>query len=219
MLSGKAGVMYCHMGFGDGLLHPLWQAMKESDIPITTFLPTHMERSEALIEDGAKWIRKGGYVDLTCRTVKARLALRKYQQEGLPMEHVMVSSDSYGSLPSFDDNGQLVRYTYGHPKAFLQFIWKMYFQEQWPLDRILPLLTKNPAKYLKLKGKGEIAVGSDADLLLLDKNTLKLKSVLAKGEVMMTSKWVHQGMFGAPNPDRAGPKPKRSHSFNNNACC
>ncbi|EKX41719.1 hypothetical protein GUITHDRAFT_74499 [Guillardia theta CCMP2712] len=219
LLSGKAGVMYCHMGFGDGLLQPLWKAMKESDIPITTFLPTHMERSEALIEDGARWIRKGGYVDFTCRTVKARLALRKYHQEGLPMDHVMVSSDSYGSLPSFDDDGNLVRYTYGHPKAFLQFIWKMYFQEQWPLDRILPLVTKNPAKFLKLKGKGEISVGSDADVLLLDKNTLKLKSVLAKGEVMMTPKWVHQGMFGTPNPEKVGSKPKRSHSFNNNTSC
>jgi beta-aspartyl-dipeptidase (metallo-type) len=57
ILSGKAGVMYCHMGTGSDLLAPLWQAVKETQVPISTFLPTHMERSEALIEDGAKWVK------------------------------------------------------------------------------------------------------------------------------------------------------------------
>ena len=51
----------------------------------------------------------------------------------------------------------------------------------------------------QLKGKGKLEVGSDADILLLDKNTLKLKSVLAKGRIVMTPKWTHQGMFGVSN--------------------
>lgn len=70
ILSGKAGVMYCHIGTGSSLLGPLWNVVKQTQVPIQTFLPTHMERSEALIEDGAKWVREGGYVDFTCRTLK-----------------------------------------------------------------------------------------------------------------------------------------------------
>lgn len=148
ILAGKAGVMYCHIGTGPTLLGPLWQVVNESQVPIQTFLPTHMERSEALIEDGAKWVKAGGYIDFTCRTLKARLALKRLDQDGVPLERVMVSSDSYGSLPTFDDEGNLIKYTYGKTKAFLQFLFKMYFQEMWPMDKILPLMTSNPASFL-----------------------------------------------------------------------
>ncbi len=70
ILAGKAGVMYCHIGNGPDLLGPLWRVVKETQVPIQTFLPTHMERSEALINDGANWVKAGGYVDFTCRTLK-----------------------------------------------------------------------------------------------------------------------------------------------------
>eukprot|EP00961_Rhodomonas_salina_P087754 1180361-Rhodomonas_salina.1 len=145
MLAGKAGVMYCHMGPGTGYLTPLWKVVRETEIPMQTFLPTHMERSEELIADGAKWCNEGGYIDLTCRTVKAQLALVKYLAEGVPMDHVMVSSDSYGSLPTYDEEGRLIRYAAAHTKAMLQFLWKMYFHHLWPLERILPHMTKTPA--------------------------------------------------------------------------
>ena len=62
--------MYCHIGNGPDLLGPLWRVVKETQVPIQTFLPTHMERSEALINDGANWVKAGGYVDFTCRTLK-----------------------------------------------------------------------------------------------------------------------------------------------------
>jgi len=151
ILAGKAGVMYCHIGTGQTLLEPLRDVIRQTQIPIQTFLPTHMERSEALIEDGAKWVKEGrslhghtsppppsssflslslslslscpislslpsnlsltrhhlsgGYVDFTCRSLKARLALKTFLKEGVPLERVMVSSDSYGSLPTFDEDG------------------------------------------------------------------------------------------------------------------
>ncbi len=62
--------MFCHIGNGPDLLGPLWKVVKETQIPIQTFLPTHMERSEALINDGVNWVKAGGYVDFSCRTLK-----------------------------------------------------------------------------------------------------------------------------------------------------
>ncbi len=118
------------------------------------------------------------------------------------VRQVMVSSDSFGSLPTYDEEGRLIRYTAASTKAMLRFLWKMYFQHLWPLERILPLMTSVPAKFLKLAGKGEIAVGSDADLLLLDKSTLKLRNVIAKGKLVMTPKWTHAGMFGTPPSEK-----------------
>ena len=80
--------------------------------------------------------QEGGYLDFTCRSLKARLALKKFDQEAVLMDRVMVSSDSYGSLPTFDEEGNLIKYTYGNTKAFLQFIFKMYFQEMWSMVRL-----------------------------------------------------------------------------------
>ena len=68
MLSGKCGLVYCHMGAAKEGLQPLIDAVAMCDVPITQFLPTHVERTPDLINQGAKWIAGGGRVDLTCRT-------------------------------------------------------------------------------------------------------------------------------------------------------
>ena len=68
MLSGKCGLVYCHMGAAEEGLQPLTDAVAMSDVPITQFLPTHVERTPELIAEGAKWVRAGGRVNLTCRT-------------------------------------------------------------------------------------------------------------------------------------------------------
>lgn len=65
MLSGKAGLLHVHMGAGPSMLAPLREAIKQSDVPITQFLPTHMERNKRLLEDGLCWVGEGGYIDFT----------------------------------------------------------------------------------------------------------------------------------------------------------
>lgn len=68
-------------------------------------------------------------------------------------------------------------------------------QDHWPLERILPLMTSHPARLLKLRHKGHIGVGADADALVLSHDTLKLKYVYAKGVLMKTPQWVQGGFF------------------------
>ena len=41
----------------------------------------------------------------------------------------------------------------------------------------------------------QIAANKDADLLLLDKNTLELRYVYAKGILVRTPEWTRGGMF------------------------
>lgn len=69
MLSGKAGIVHCHMGPGAARLQPLRDALAcgAGDLPVTAFHPTHMERSPELVADGAAWLADGGTLDLTCR--------------------------------------------------------------------------------------------------------------------------------------------------------
>jgi beta-aspartyl-dipeptidase (metallo-type) len=51
-----------------------------------------------------------------------------------------------------------------------------------PLERVLPAFTSNPARLLRLAGKGEIAVGSDADLVALDEQG-RAHTVIVRGEL------------------------------------
>jgi beta-aspartyl-dipeptidase (metallo-type) len=51
-----------------------------------------------------------------------------------------------------------------------------------PLERALAPFTVNPARLLRLAGKGEIAVGNDADLVALDAGAA-VRSVVIRGVV------------------------------------
>ena len=65
MLSGKAGLVHVHTGAGPSQLQPLLEACDLSDVPITQFLPTHMERNKSLVAAGVDWMKKGGFCDFT----------------------------------------------------------------------------------------------------------------------------------------------------------
>lgn len=65
MLTGKCGLLYCHMGGGKEGLQPLRDALALTEIPVTQILPTHMARSSALVQDGAQWLQDGGWLDFT----------------------------------------------------------------------------------------------------------------------------------------------------------
>ena len=66
MLSGKAGLAHIHMGTGDAKLQPLLDAVAMSDVPISQFLPTHMERNPELVAAGIEWMDvQKGYADFT----------------------------------------------------------------------------------------------------------------------------------------------------------
>ena len=49
-------------------------------------------------------------------------------------------------------------------------------------------ITSNPAKILKLKGKGRIEKNYYADLCLLDEESLDIHTVIAKGKLMVENK-------------------------------
>jgi beta-aspartyl-dipeptidase (metallo-type) len=53
-----------------------------------------------------------------------------------------------------------------------------------PLERLLPLVTSNTARVLKLANKGRIAEGADADVVVLRRDSLELVAVIARGRVL-----------------------------------
>lgn len=190
MISGTAGLVTMHMGSGKGRLNPLFDALEKSDLPLKHFLPTHMLRCPELIEDGARLVRMGGYMDCTAGSDEtevvnsAKLLYNLLHMDGVTTENVTMSSDAFGSQPKFDSKGECIGYTYASPK-YLHRTVKLLVEMGMPLEEVIKLLTSTPAKLIAKEGiKGCIAPGADADLLVLDKN-LDINGLFAKGKTAM----------------------------------
>ena len=184
MLSGKAGVLTIHMGSGKRRLQPLLEAVEETDIPVTTFWPTHMRRTPELLEDGIRFIGMGGTIDLTATdhpVTGVAAALARLLERGVDISHVTMSSDAFGSQPRFDESGRCVGLTYVSPAVLHRELRCMVRELGIPLEQALLPLTLNPARMLKQEGvKGCVRPGADADLIVYD-SELRISSVYARG--------------------------------------
>jgi imidazolonepropionase-like amidohydrolase len=61
------------------------------------------------------------------------------------------------------------------------------------LPQLLALVTKNTATVLKLESKGELAAGKDADVLVLEVESLALKEVIAGGKRLFRGRVGEEG--------------------------
>ncbi|GAB6169019.1 beta-aspartyl-peptidase [Clostridium carnis] len=194
LLSGKAGIVNVHLGDGARKLDYLFSLIKETEIPPTQLLPTHINRSRKLFTVGEEYAKKGGFIDLTTSSdprflepeeLRASEGLANLIKNGVNIEHVTFSSDGNGSMPVFDDNGHLVGLgicsvstLYGEVKESI----KTYNIK---IEDALKVITSNVAKVLKLSNKGEIKSGKDADLVIVNEDKLDIDIVIAKGKVMV----------------------------------
>ncbi|SUV03766.1 beta-aspartyl peptidase [Priestia megaterium] len=194
ILSGKAGTLEIHVGDGERKLSLLNQIADKTDLPIRQFHPTHINRNEELFKEGIQFAKRGGYVDFTTSTiphfleegeVKCSKGLRIMLEEKVAIDSITFSSDGNASLPFFDDNGDYKGLQVGKVSSLFQEVRDAVLEESVPLETALQVITSNPAKVLKLSNKGHIQPGKDADLVLLNKETLTIKTVFAQGKVMV----------------------------------
>ncbi|PEB78929.1 beta-aspartyl-peptidase [Bacillus nitratireducens] len=197
ILSGKAGIIEVHVGDGEGKLSLLHEIADKTNIPIRHFHPTHINRNEELFRSGIDYAKRGGYVDFTTSTtpqfledgeVKCSEALRIMLEDGVPVGHITFSSDGQASLPFFDNNGEYAGLQVGKVSSLFHEVRESVLVEGIPLETALEVITTNPAQLLKLSSKGCIQTGKDADIVLLEKRTLDIHSVIAKGKFMVDNK-------------------------------
>jgi len=205
ILSGKAGVVHVHMGEEKAGLKPILEAIENTDIPIEQFTPTHLNRSEELLNQAIEFGRAGGYVDVTTcvspeygfkKAVKPSEAVRILMKNGVPTERITMSSDGNGSLPIFNDRGELVKIGRAPVSSLYREFKDLVKREGISLEYAVKIVSTNIAKHLKLHTKGELRPGKDADMLVLDEETLEIKYVIAKGEIVVEEgKPVKYGTF------------------------
>jgi beta-aspartyl-dipeptidase (metallo-type) len=142
--------------------------MDEHGIPPEVLYPTHITKTPALLKEAVDLANRGCFVDTD--TIEENIAdcVKQYKQLGGPMDKLTLSSDAHTpeGLP-----GKL----YGQVMSCVR-------DYGMPLEEILPLCTANTADVLKLKGKGRLQAGLDADVLVMTKGGMDIVHLFARGQ-------------------------------------
>jgi beta-aspartyl-dipeptidase (metallo-type) len=166
LLTGKCGISHFHVGGSDRRLAPLMALLENFDIKPEWLFPTHLERSTELMDEGIAFAKNGMPVNIDVVEQKVAKWTKYYLEHGGPPEQFTISSDADSATPD----------------VFYGQICELVVKHKMPLDLVLPFVTSNTARILKLKQKGRVAEGCDADVLVLTAGSLEIRDVIAGGK-------------------------------------
>lgn len=193
MLSGKAGIVTLHMGDGKRGLSQVNEILEETEIPMKTIRPTHVNRRKELLLEAFDYAKKGGRIDLTCGMkddLTPGKCIKKAIKDNVPRENITISSDGYGSWSKYDENGNLLKMGVSSVSSLHKEFKSMVNDLGFSIDEALTYITSNVAKGLEIyPKKGCISENSDADIILLDED-LNIDTVIANGKIMIENKEV-----------------------------
>lgn len=194
MLSGKAGIVHLHVGVGKHRLDMLHNIAEASEVPLAQFVPTHVNRSEELLEAAIRFAKAGGTIDITSgvspemgftTAVKPSTAVRLCLEQGVPVERITMSSDGNGSMAVYDANGTVDRLLITTLESLAVELRDMVVLEGIPLAVAVQTITSSVARILRLwPEKGSITPGRAADLTVLDTD-LQVTGVIARGKTLL----------------------------------
>lgn len=194
ILSGKAGIVNVHLGDGARRLEYLFKVIEETEIPPTQLLPTHMNRSDKLFEVGVEYAKKGGFIDLTTSSdprflepgeLRAGKGLALLLKNGVDIKNITFSSDGNGSMPVFDNNGKLIGLGICSVETLYREVKDSIKEHNVSIEDAIKVITSNVAEVLKLNNKGRVESGRDADLVIVNEDTLDIDVVIAKGKIVV----------------------------------
>lgn len=174
VMTGKAGIVHCHLGDGKRGLEMINQALDISEIPARVFNPTHVNRNIPLFKEALKLVERGCTIDVTAfpesfddAGLSAAQAISQYFDSGLPVDKITISSDGGGCLPAFNAQGEVMHMDIGDSIELHKAL-KSLLARNYSLAQLVPVFTSNVADLLRLNNKGRITKGHDADLVVLD---------------------------------------------------
>ena len=205
MLSGKAGIVNVHLGDSPRHIDLIERVVHDTEIPVSQFLPTHVNRNAGLFDACLQFAKEGGTIDFTgnedidywetiCDEVRVCKGIRRLLDMGISSDRFTISSDGQGSLPIFNAEGEYQGIGIGKASCLLKEVRECVQKENIPLETAVKGITSNVASILKLGAKGHIKAGFDADICLLAEDTLELKTVMAKGKIVVRDR--EQLVFG-----------------------
>lgn len=192
MLTGKTGFLHVHLG-DFPYSFDIFDECVAQGMPIKHIRPTHVARHPEVFRRACEFAKKGGFIDITTGggnyMGSAADAVRAAFADGVPFDRITLSSDGHGSMPRFNEAGEMVGLGIGSIMCDIETIREL--KDELGVEKALTPMTKTVAGALGLETKGGIAVGKDADLLFLTKDLdidwvfMMGKVAMRKGEVVM----------------------------------
>ena len=201
LLARKAGVVHLHLGDGTRGLSLLGQLLDQTELPARVFHPTHVNRNKPLFDEACELGKRKVVIDVTAFPVEAgenawsaEDAWERYHEQGGAQDGLTISSDGGGCLPVFNDNGELLHMDFATSAGLPDTLRNLQLRGH-ALQQVLPAMTSNVARLLKLPRKGWIGPGMDADLVCLDQQH-RVRHVMARGQWMVRDQVPQvQGLF------------------------
>lgn len=192
MLTGKTGFLHVHLG-DFPYSFDIFDECVAQGMPIKHIRPTHVARHPEVFRRACEFAKKGGFIDITTGggnyMGSAADAVRAALADGVPFDRITLSSDGHGSMPRFNEAGEMVGLGIGSIMCDIETIREL--KDELGIEKALTPMTKTVAGALGLETKGGIAVGKDADLLFLTKDFdidwvfMMGKVAMRQGEVVM----------------------------------
>lgn len=192
MLTGKTGFLHVHLG-DFPYSFDIFDECVAQGMPIKHIRPTHVARHPEVFRRACEFAKKGGFIDITTGggnyMGSAADAVRAALADGVPFDRITLSSDGHGSMPRFNEAGEMVGLGIGSIMCDIETIREL--KDELGVEKALTPMTKTVAGALGLETKGGIAVGKDADILFLTKDLdidwvfMMGKVAMRKGEVVM----------------------------------
>lgn len=175
-LAKKAGVLHLHVGDDERRLKIVREVIDGHAVDPRTIYPTHVERNEALMREAVELSRRGMFVDVDVFEEDLTRWVPFYVAEGGDLSRLTASSDA----------------AINSPRTLLEQIRDCVRDKVLPLDDALALATRNTAAVLKLADDGAVAEGCRANLLVLEKESLDVRHVVANGRVLVRDRRIVQ---------------------------
>lgn len=192
MLTGKTGFLHVHLG-DFPYSFDIFDECIAQGMPIKHIRPTHVARHPEVFRRACEFAKKGGFIDITTGggnyMGSAADAVRAALAADVPFDRITLSSDGHGSMPRFNEAGEMVGLGIGSIMCDIETIREL--KDELGVEKALTPMTKTVAGALGLETKGGIAVGKDADILFLTKDLdidwvfMMGKVAMRKGEVVM----------------------------------
>lgn len=192
MLTGKTGFLHVHLG-DFAYSFDIFDECVAQGMPIKHIRPTHVARHPEVFRRACEFAKKGGFIDITTGggnyMGSAADAVRAALAADVPFDRITLSSDGHGSMPRFNEAGEMVGLGIGSIMCDIETIREL--KDELGIEKALTPMTKTVSGALGLEAKGGIAVGKDADILFLTKDFdidwvfMMGKVAMRKGEVVM----------------------------------
>ena len=188
MIAGKTGFLHIHLGNIEGLAFDMFDEIIDRGMPVKHIRPTHCGRIRHVYDRAIEFAKRGGWIDITtgasCCFDCAAEAVLGAVDAGVDPSHVTMSTDGHGSVPRFNEKGEMIGLGVGGVEGNLVQLKKMIGEFGVAPEKALPFLTENVGKALGLADQGVVREGACANACLFN-DSWELETVVSRGRVMM----------------------------------